>query len=367
MADNKGPWGNKGGKKGSNPWNTGGKPDRSRPKPGDASPDLENVIQGFKTRVRKTGGGGGGPRGFGNGGLNGPLAKFGPFGIVLVGGLIMMLLSCFYQVAQQEEAIILRFGKYSRTTASGLHLKLPMPIEEVMKINVTSERSVGSKKNLILTGDENIADVDFTVRWNVKAPKDYIFNLEDAEAVVADAADSAIREVIGKKNLEYVITDGRNPIELEVKALLQEMLDEYASGVTITVVQLQRTEAPPKVIKAFEDVVTAEQEQEQRVNEGIAYKNEVTEKAVGEAAVLVESAEAYKAEVVEVARGEASRFNAVYKEYKAAPTVTRQRIYLETIEEVYGPAEKIIIEGDGGSGVVPYLPLDQLKSKKTGG
>ena len=266
MADNKGPWGNKGGKKGSNPWNTGGKPDRSRPKPGDASPDLENVIQGFKTRVRKTGGGGG-PRGFGNGGLNGPLAKFGPFGIVLVGGLIMMLLSCFYQVAQQEEAIILRFGKYSRTTASGLHLKLPMPVEEVMKINVTSERSVGSKKNLILTGDENIADVDFTVRWNVKAPKDYIFNLEDAEAVVADAADSAIREVIGKKNLEYVITDGRNPIELEVKALLQEMLDEYESGVTITVVQLQRTEAPPKVIKAFEDVVTAEQEQEQRVIE----------------------------------------------------------------------------------------------------
>ena len=148
-----------------------------------------------------------------------------------------------------------------------------------MKVNVTSERSVGSKKNLVLTGDENIADVDFTVRWNVKDPKDYIFNLEDAEAVVADASDSAIREVIGKKNLEYVITDGRNPIELEVKALLQEMLDGYESGVTITVVQLQRTEAPPKVIKAFEDVVTAEQEQEQRVNEGTAYLNEVTENA----------------------------------------------------------------------------------------
>lgn len=144
------------------------------------------------------------------------------------------------------------------------------------------------------------------------------------------------------------------------------MLDEYSAGVTITVVQLQRTEAPPKVIKAFEDVVTAEQELEQRVNEGIAYKNEVTENAVGNAAVLVESAQAYKQEVVEVAKGEANRFLAVYKEYKVAPKVTRQRIYLETIEEVYGPAEKIIIEGDAGSGVVPYLPLDQLKSKKSG-
>ena len=176
MPDNKGPWGNNGGKKGNNPWGSGGKPDRSRPKPGDSSPDLENVIQGFKTRVRKTGGGGRGPRGAGNG-LPGPLAKFGPFGLVLIAALIMMILSCFYQVAQQEEAIILRFGKYSRTTDSGLHLKLPAPVEEVMKVNVTSERSVGSKKNLVLTGDENIADVDFTVRWNVKDPKDYILSL----------------------------------------------------------------------------------------------------------------------------------------------------------------------------------------------
>ena len=260
----------------------------------------------------------------------------------------------------------MRFGKYSRTTESGLHFKLPTPVETVLKVNVTSERSVGSSQNLVLTGDENIADVDFTVRWNVKDSKNFIFNLEDTSAVVADASDSAIREVIGKEKLEYVITDGRNPIEQDVKKLLQDMLDEYSAGVTITVVQLQRTEAPPKVIKAFEDVVTAEQELEQRVNEGIAYKNEVTENAVGNAAVLVESAQAYKQEVVEVAKGEANRFLAVYKEYKAAPKVTRQRIYLETIEEVYGPAEKIIIEGDAGSGVVPYLPLDQLKSKKSG-
>ena len=287
--------------------------------------------------------------------------------MALIVGAFFLLVSCFYTVAQQEEAVVLRFGKYSRTTESGLHFKLPSPVETVLKVNVTSERSVGSSQNLVLTGDENIADVDFTVRWNVKDSKNFIFNLEDTSAVVADASDSAIREIIGKQKLEYVITDGRNPIEQEVKKLLQDMLDEYSAGVTVTVVQLQRTEAPPRVIKAFEDVVTAEQELEQRVNEGIAYKNEVTENAVGNAAVLVESAEAYKQEVVEVARGEADRFLAVYKEYKAAPRVTRQRIYLETIEEVYGPAEKIIIEGDAGSGVVPYLPLDQLKSNKSGG
>ena len=295
------------------------------------------------------------------------MQKYGPFGVALIIGSFFLLVSCFYTVAQQEEAVVLRFGKYSRTTESGLHFKLPTPVETVLKVNVTSERSVGSSQNLVLTGDENIADVDFTVRWNVKDSKNFIFNLEDTSAVVADASDSAIREIIGKEKLEYVITDGRNPIEQDVKKLLQDMLDEYSAGVTITVVQLQRTEAPPKVIKAFEDVVTAEQELEQRVNEGIAYKNEVTENAVGNAAVLVESAEAYKQEVVEVAKGEADRFLAVYKEYKAAPRVTRQRIYLETIEEVYGPAEKIIIEGDAGSGVVPYLPLDQLKSNKSGG
>ena len=295
------------------------------------------------------------------------MQKYGPFGAALIIGSFFLLVSCFYTVAQQEEAVVLRFGKYSRTTESGLHFKLPTPVETVLKVNVTSERSVGSSQNLVLTGDENIADVDFTVRWNVKDSKNFIFNLEDTSAVVADASDSAIREIIGKEKLEYVITDGRNPIEQDVKKLLQNMLDEYSAGVTITVVQLQRTEAPPKVIKAFEDVVTAEQELEQRVNEGIAYKNEVTENAVGNAAVLVESAEAYKQEVVEVAKGEADRFLAVYKEYKAAPRVTRQRIYLETIEEVYGPAEKIIIEGDVGSGVVPYLPLDQLKSNKSGG
>jgi membrane protease subunit HflK len=364
MSDNKSPWGNRpsgngsGGKK--NPWGQGGRPDRNRPRAGENSPDLDNVIQGFKDRVR---GSGGGPRRSGGGNPNNPFSRFGPFGLFILIGLLFLIVSCFYTVKQQEEAVILRFGEYSRTTVSGLHLKLPTPIETVHKVIVTTQRPIESTKNLVLTGDENIADIDFTVRWNIKNSENYLFNLEDPDAVVEDAADSALREVIGKKSLESVITTERQPIEAEVKELLQGMLDQYNSGADVTVVQLQRAEAPPKVIKAFEDVVTAEQELEQRVNEGQAYLNQVTEAAKGEAAKIVEGAEAYKQEVVSVATGETDRFLAVYKEYKAAPQVTRQRIYLETIEQIYGGADKIILDEDAGSGVVPYLPLDQLTKK----
>lgn len=364
MSNNKSPWGSGSGGNGSGgpkkPWGQGGNPDRSKPRPGEASPDLDNVIQGFKNQFGK--GGGRGPRG-GGGNDNNPLTRYGPFGMFVVVGLIALVLSCIYTVKQQEEAVVLRFGKYSRTVESGLHFKLPTPVETTHKINVTTQRSIESSNNLVLTGDENIADIDFTVRWNIKNSEDFLFNLETPAPVVEDAADSALREIIGKKTLESVITTERQPIEAEVKQLLQEMLDVFRSGVEVTVVQLQRAEAPPKVIKAFEDVVTAEQELEQRVNEGLAYRNEVTERAVGDAAVFVEAAEGYKAEVVSIANGETDRFLAVYKEYKAAPQVTRQRIYLETIEEIYKDADKIIMDEKAGSGVVPYLPLDQLKNK----
>ncbi len=366
MSGNNSPWGSGGGSNGGgkNPWGSSGGGNRGGRGGGSGggnkppTPDLDNVIKGFKTAFG--GKGGGGKRG------GSTASRFGPFGMFFLLALIALLMSSVFTVKQQEEAVILRFGKYSRTVENGLHFKFPAPIETKHKINVTTQRSIGSQQNLVLTGDENIADIDFTVRWNIKNAEDYLFNLENPDDVVADAADSALREVIGKKTLESVITTERQPIEAEVKGLLQAMLDQYEVGVDVTVVQLQRAEAPPKVIKAYEDVVTAEQEKEQRVNEGLAHRNEVTENAVGESAKVVEAAEAYKAQVVSIANGEADRFNAVYKEYKAAPRVTRQRIYLETIEEIYKDADKIILDEKAGSGIVPYLPLDQL-NKKTGG
>ena len=361
MSEGKSPWGSSGGNpggnnggRGNNPWGSSGggnKPPRKPQQPAD----LDNVIRGFKDKF-----------GGGSGGGGGKVAKFGPSGLLLLIAVVFLLFSSFYTVKQQEEAVVLRFGKYSRTTASGLHFKFPTPIETAYKFDVTTQRSIGSTNNLVLTGDENIADIDFTVRWNIKKSEDYFFNLETPGSVVEDAADSSLREVIGKKSLEAVITTERQAIEFEVKQLLQTMLDQFDSGIEVTVVQLQRAEAPPRVIKAFEDVVTAEQELEQRVNEGQAYRNEVTERAVGEAAKIVQAAEAYKSEVVSIAIGEASRFNAVYEQYKLAPRVTRQRIYLETIEEIYRDADKIILDEKAGSGVVPYLPLDQL-NKKPGG
>ncbi len=359
------PWGGGGndGGKGQSPWGQGSGP-KTKPRPKSQSEqqqEIDNVIRGFKERF---GGGGKGGGGRGTGGQ--PQGGGLPLHWIILGvGLVLMLISSVYQVAQQEEAVILRFGKYSRTTTSGLHVKMPSPFERAYKIDVTTERAVGSTRNLVLTGDENIADIDFTVRWKVKEAMAYMFNLEDPDSVVEDAAESALREVIGKKELDAVITTERGPIEIEVKALVQAMLDQYGAGIDITVVQLQRAAAPPKVIKSFEDVVTAEQELDQRVNEGLSHKNQVTENAVGAAAQVVESAEAYKSEVVSIARGEASRFTAVYKEYKAAPRVTRQRIYLEAMEEIYRDADKIILDEKAGSGVVPYLPLDSLK--KSGG
>ena len=351
--------GNKGGG-GKNPWGNGSGGNNNRPpNKGQTSPDLDNVIRGFKTKFGQGGNGGSKRGGSGGGGPN-KIASLPLPWLIIGAGLLYMIASCFYTVSQQEESVVLRFGEYSRTSASGIHIKLPNPIETVTEIDVTTQRSIGSNNNLVLTGDENIADIDFTVRWNVKNSEDFLFNLESPSAVVEDAADSALREIIGKKTLESVITNERELIQGEVKDLLQSMMDEFASGIEITVMQLQRAAAPPRVIEAFEDVVTAEQELEQRVNEGLAYRNEVTETAVGEAAKIVESAEAYKQEVVSIADGETDRFLAVYNEYKIAPRVTRQRIYLETIEEIYGDAEKIILDDDAGSGVVPYLPLDRL-------
>ena len=360
MPDNNSPWGSSGGSNGGgkSPWGSGGKKPgrRSSGKPQPA--DLDNVIRGFKTKF-----GGGGPvkrGGSGPSGLSMPL-------IIAGIGLVMLAMSCFYTVAQQEEAVVLRFGEYQRTVTSGLHFKFPTPVESVMKRNVETQRSVGSQNNLVLTNDENIANIDFTVLWNIKNVENYIFNIENPADVVSDAADSALREVVGKTDLGPLITDQRSVTENQVLVLLQEMLDGYKAGVKITNVQLQRAEAPPSVLESFDNVVKAEQDLEKKVNQGIEHRNKVTEEAVGEAAKLVEAAEAYKREVVVISQGEADRFLAVLKEYKLAPRVTRQRIYLEAMETVLGSSEKIIMDNKAGAGVVPYLPLDKLIQKPRAG
>ena len=373
MADNKSPWGNSGkggGKKrpsgsGQSPWGQGN-PDRNKPRPGETSPDLENVIQGFKTRAFGSGGGGRGPRAPRP---NGPLQKFGPFGIFIGVGLLAMLLSTVYTVDQQEEGVVLRFGKYARTVGPGLNFKMPTPFETIQKAKtrVVQKTNIGGNDNtsLMLTGDENIIDIDFTVLWRINDLKNYVFEVDEPAVALKAVAESAMREIIGRSELENIITTERLNTTIAVRDLMQRTLDEYGAGIEVVEVQLQKADAPDgRVVDAFRDVVDATQEKETLINEATAYQNTVVPKARGEAAQILQDAEAYKGKVVAEAKGEAERFKLVLGEYKAAPRVTRQRMYLETIEAVYKDADKILLDGDAGSGVVPYLPLNELGKKK---
>lgn len=365
MADDKNnsPWGKPKGSSGNgnNPWGQG-KPDRTRPKPGEGSPDLDNVIQGFKTRVKRGGSGGGGRGGFGgNGGGDITFPKW----IFVAGAAVLLLSTSIFTVQGNERAVVLRFGDYQRTAGPGLHFKLPAPFETKIKRNVTQQREtrVGVRnpaESLMLTGDENIVDINFTVLWVIKDLESYLFKVDQPDDLVKSAAESVVREVIGKNELDPIITTGRSALVGTVTEQLQALLDEYEAGVLINDVQFQKTDPPAEVEKDFLDVVNAEQEAETAVNEARAYRNTQVLEAQGTAARLLQEAEGYKDSVIADATGEAERFRLIYEEYKLAPQVTRQRMYLETIEKIYGDADKIILDNDAGSGVVPYLPLDKL-------
>lgn len=368
MADNNSPWGNKGGggkKPGQNPWGNQGKPDRNRPKPGEGSPDLDNVIQGFK----KLRGGGGARRSGGGNGPVTPLQKFGPFGIAAVVGVFFLISTTIYTVDQQEEAVVLRFGEFNRTAAPGLNFKLPTPFETHIKqkTRVVTKTTIGGNDNssLMLTGDENIVDIDFTVLWRINDIKNYIFEVDEPAVALKAVAESAMREIIGRSELENIITTERLNTTIAVRDLMQATLDEYGAGIEVVEVQLQKADAPDgRVVDAFRDVVDATQEKETLINEATAIQNTIVPKARGEAVQITQDAEAYKGRVVAEAKGEAERFTLILGEYKAAPRVTRQRMYLETIEEVYKDADKILLDSDAGSGVVPYLPLNELNKKR---
>lgn len=376
MSDDKSPWGSgspkggsgkPGGGKPNSPWGSGpGKPDRGRTSgSGERSPDLDNVIEGFKSRVRS-----GGPRGPNRGsGANGGGDMKLPSGLplILAGGvtLLLILSSMVFTVQGNQEAVVLRFGDYTRTAGPGLHFKMPNPIERKIVRDVTDQREtlVGIRndaESLMLTGDENIVDINFAVLWVIKDLESFLFKVDEPEDLVKSAAESVVREIIGKNELDPIITTGRQEFGGQVAVRLQELLDEYEAGVMVNDVQFQKTDPPAEVVDDFLDVVNASQEAERSINEARAYRNTQVLEAEGEAARFIQQAEAYRDSVVADAEGEAQRFKLIYEEYRAAPRVTRQRMYLETMEKVYGDAEKIVLDGAAGSDVVPYLPLDQL-------
>lgn len=372
MPDNNSPWGSKGsGDKGGSPWGNGKKPGTTGGP--DRSPDLDNVIEGFKTRVRS-----GGPRrpnkgGGGGGAPNFNIGPFGPLGIAAVIGAVLLISTSVYTVDQTERALVLRFGDYVRTEGPGLKFKLPSPIETTYKqeTEIIRKDAIGGNdaSSLMLTGDENIVDIDFTVLWRISDLADYYFEVDDPAEAVRAVAESAMREVIGRNELEGIITTDRLAITTSVRDLMQEVLNEYKAGVRVVEVQLQKADAPDQgnVVDAFRDVVDAAQERETTINQATAVQNDVVPRARGDASQILQEAEGYRDSVIAEAKGEAERFNLIFDEYRQAPVVTRQRMYLETIEEVYGPAEKIILDSNNASGIVPYLPLDKLGANRPRG
>ncbi len=352
------------------PWGTppgGGGSGNGGFRKGPTPPNIDEVISKLQSIINRFFGGGKGG------------AKPIIIGLIIL--LIVWTLSGLYRVLPDEQGVVLRFGKFVKTTQPGLNYHLPFPIENVLTPKVTkvnrmdigfrSERDSGfssggvadvPEESLMLTGDENIVNIDFSVFWVIKDAGNFLFKIQDPEGTVKAAAETAMREVIARSDIQPILTEGRSLIEADTQEIIQEILDEYTSGIQITQVQTQKADPPDQVIDAFRDVQAARADMERSKNEAEAYANDVIPRARGEAAKILQAAEAYKKEVVAKAEGEASRFLSIYNEYAKAKKVTQERMYLETMEEVLADINKIIIDKNSGEGVVPYLPLQELKT-----
>jgi len=298
----------------------------------------------------------------------------GYFKIILAIILFLWLVSGFYQVQPSEQGVILRLGRYTQTTDAGLHYHFPYPFEEVFIVDISKERSInlgineteyGARNSVnefteshMLTGDENIVDINLTVVWNIKDAKDFLFKTRTPESTVKVAAQSVLREIIGQSKMEDVITGDRDKIENDTKQELQGLLDDFETGVNIVRVKLQKADPPKQVVEAFNEVQRAKTDAERFKNEAEAYANEVLPKAEGEAIKRKQDAEAYKQAAISKAEGEAKRFSSIYEAYKTGKIVTAKRLYLETMEDVLKKTKKVIMEpGERSSNLMPVLPL----------
>jgi len=370
MSLNDPQWGNRG---------DDDKPNSGGPRrPNQGPPDLEELWRDFNRKLNgmfgKKGGGGGN-----NGGGDGPRLpqidfnpKFLGGGISLLVGLafVVWLASGFYIVDASQRGIVLQFGKYKETTEPGLRWRLPYPIQSVDLVNLTGVRTVeigyrGSERNkvlkeaLMLTDDENIVNIQFAVQYFLKDPVEFLFNNRHPDDAVMGAAETAVREIVGRSRMNFVLYEGREQIATQAANLMQEILDRYNAGILISKVTMQNAQPPEQVQAAFDDAVKASQDRERQKNEGQAYANDVIPKAKGTAARLLEEAGGHKQRVISTAEGDASRFKQVQVEYAKAPEVTRQRMYLETMQQLYSSTSKVLIDAKG-QGNLLYLPLDKL-------
>jgi membrane protease subunit HflK len=345
-------------------WNEpGGGKDPWSGKGGDQGPpDLDEVVKKLQDKFGGLFGGGkssGGESKFGSGN-SGPGSKT----VALVVGiaLLVWLASGIYIIQPAERGVVLRFGAYSETTQPGPHWHIPFPVERVIPVNVDSITSFRHKATM-LTRDENIVDVELTIQSRIQDAADFLFQDRDPNKTMRDATETAVREIIGKSDLDFILTQGRGAIADRIKASAQGLIDDYKAGLSITSVNMQPAKPPEQVKSAFDDAIKAREDKEKLENQAEAYANEVVPKARGEAARRLADAGAYKDRVIAEAEGDVSRFSAILKEYKRAPEVTRERLYLDALETMFSQTSKVMLDTEGGNSLM-YLPLDKLIQKR---
>jgi len=337
---------------GKNPWQRGGN---------DGPPDLDKIIRDWQRKFNSLFGGKGGRAS--SGGAEGPSSIAVTVVLVIVG--LGWLATGLYRINADERGVVLRFGAYSELTSPGLRWHLPWPIETVEKVGTTQVRTIRQQTRM-LTADENIVEVDVVVQYQNTDAVDYLFGVLDPEATLSDISESAIREVVGNKKLDFVLLEGRAEIALQTEQLIQETLIEYGTGIVVSKVNLQDVNFPRQVENAVQDAIKAREDKERFSFEAQSYANDIVPKARGEAVRRIQDAEGYKSRVIADSEGEASRFVQLLAEYHKAPTVTRDRLYLEAIEEVYGNSNKVLLDAEG-SGNMIYLPIDKLLEGQRGG
>ncbi len=381
---NGGPWGpwNNGG---SNSGNNGGEnkgekpqnPQQKRPQQQKPDIDFNDFLKKADDFFKKTFGGNGGDQWK-------KLSSKTPksiTGLIVLGVILFWLTLGVYKLNPDENAAVLYFGKFSTITTPGLNYYIPYPFGQVIKKSVTtvnteefgfsSNLKKSDKRNfdaesLMLTGDENIVDIEFQVQWQISDIKDYVFNIAEPNLTIRKSAEGAMREIIARTPIADVLSDGKKRIELETKDLLQQTLDSYGAGIRIVVVQLRRVDPPLQVIDAFRDVQTAKADKEKEINQAQSYANDIIPRARGMASQVKEDSEAYSKQVVANAQGEAGRFVSVYNQYSKAKEVTRKRMYLETMERIYRDMDKVVIDKNAGkAGVIPYFPLNDMPLQQT--
>ena len=340
------------GKKDQDPWG-----DRGR-KGADGPPDLDEVLKKMQAGL----GGLFGKKPAGRGGNGSPV----PWLAILIALLLLLAYNVTHQIDEQERGVVKRFGRYHAILDPGLRFTLPTPIDQVVRVNVGQVRDLNHRASM-LTQDENIVDVEVVVQWRINDPFNFLFKVKDPAGTLRQVTESAVRSVIGKSKLDFVLTEGRSEIASRQRDLMQEILNrDYEAGILVVAVEMQPAKPPEAVKAAFDDAIKAREDEERLVNEAEAYRNDIIPRARGNAARMREEANGYKESVIARAEGDASRFEQLLAEYERAPEITRKRLYLESMESVLSNTNKVLLDAEGGNSLM-YLPLDKLLQQRGGG